>query len=301
MSLLNELKQQANQSAEVAADMREAQAGGGRLLPEGVSLAYLVEVVEFGEQPQEFDGKPKAPAREFRLGFQLLNPNFKNEDGTCPVISTFDTAESRNTKSRAFRLFKTMNWRNDHSRFAQMIGELFIVKVIHVKNKAGKTVHRLDLDSIAPPIDPTTGGTYTATVGIEEDKLRMFLWDVPSVAGWKSIFIDGTFDNGDSKNFLQEKCLTALDFEGSALQNMLLENNIEYKIPVKKAKTEAAVPDAAAPAPEATQAAAPAVPAATPPAAPAAAPAVAPAPVAAPAPTAEQAAEYFTPDLPVQQ
>lgn len=298
-SILEQLRQQANQSAEVAADMTEETkgGGGGRLLPAGVSLAYLVEVIEFGEQPQEFDGKPKAPAREFKLGFQLLNPAFANEDGSCPVISTFDLAESRNAKARAFKLFKTMNWRNNHSRFAQMIGELFIVKVIHVKNKAGKTVHRLDLDAVSPPIDAATGSTYTPPKPLDEKLLRLFLWDVPTVEGWNSIFIDGTRDDGESKNFLQNKCLSALDFEGSALQSMLLANNIAYQIPVKKDKTEAEVPDATAPA----------TPSAAPVAAPAEAPVATPAPVAAPtvapaaAPVINPADLPFEPDLPVQQ
>lgn len=298
-SILEQLRQQANQSAEVAADMTEETkgGGGGRLLPAGVSLAYLVEVIEFGEQPQEFDGKPKNPAREFKLGFQLLNPAFANEDGSCPVISTFDLAESRNAKARAFKLFKTMNWRNNHSRFAQMIGELFIVKVIHVKNKAGKTVHRLDLDAISPPIDAATGSTYTPPKPLDEKLLRLFLWDVPTVEGWNSIFIDGTRDDGESKNFLQNKCLSALDFEGSALQSMLLANNIAYQIPVKKDKTEAEVPDATAPA----------TPSAAPVAAPAEAPVATPAPVAAPAvapaaaPVINPADLPFEPDLPVQQ
>lgn len=299
-SILQQMQAQANQSAEVAANMTEETKGGGRLLPAGVSLAYLVEVVEFGEQPQEYDGKPKAPAREFRLGFQLLNPAFANDDGSCPVINTFDTAETRNTKSRAFKLFKTMNWRGNHSRFAQMIGELFILKVIHVKNKQGQIKARIDLDALQPPIDPTTGGTYAAPADrpLDEKLLRMFLWDVPTVEGWNSLHIEGTFDDGRSKNFLQEKCLSALDFEGSALQSMLLVNNIAYQIPVQKDKTEAAVPDAATPGtPQEAAEAAPAS-AAVATSTPAATPALQPA--AVPVATIPVAEVPFEPDLPAQ-
>lgn len=305
MSMIEQLRQQAAAAAAVAQDMTEEQkGGGGRLIPAGTTLAYLCEVIEFGEQPQEYDGKPKAPARDFQLGFQLLNPNMANEDGTCPVIRTFDLPETRSAKSKAFKLFKNMNWRSDHSRFAQMIGEMFILTVVHVTNQKTKKVSaRIDMDSVRAPLDAATGGVYAAPADrpLDEKLLRMFLWDVPSLEGWKSIHIDGTWDDGESKNKLQEKCLLALDFEGSALQNLLFANNVPYQIPVRKDKTEAAIPDAAGGAEAATPdvGTAEVAPAPVQPAQAAVAPVATPA--AAPIPLAEVP---FTPDadpaLPVQ-
>ena len=69
---LAKLKAEADLAASVAPDMNEAVKGGsGRLLPEGYALGRLVEYVEFGRQPQTFNGRAKEPALEFQLGFAL--------------------------------------------------------------------------------------------------------------------------------------------------------------------------------------------------------------------------------------
>jgi len=53
--------------AESGIDLNEAVkgGGGGRLLPEGYAFGRLVEYIEFGNQPQEFQGQAKDPALEF--------------------------------------------------------------------------------------------------------------------------------------------------------------------------------------------------------------------------------------------
>jgi hypothetical protein len=50
----------------------------------------------------------------------------------------------------------------------------------------------------------------------------MFLWDYPSKEAWDSLFIEGTWDDGKSKNMLQELCMSATNFDGSPLQQMLM-------------------------------------------------------------------------------
>ncbi len=56
----------------------------------------------------------------------------------------------------------------------------------------------------------------------------MLLWNAPSQEQWASIFIDGSYtreidgvEQTFSKNFLQEECLSASNFTGSALEGML--------------------------------------------------------------------------------
>lgn len=59
MSNLAELLALANAAAETGPDMNVAVkgGGGGRLLPEGYAFGTLIEYIEYGNQPQEFQGK----------------------------------------------------------------------------------------------------------------------------------------------------------------------------------------------------------------------------------------------------
>ena len=72
MSTLDLLKQQTVGIEDAYdVDMSETSkgGGGGRLLPAGYAMARLVEYIELGKQIETFQGKPKAPALQFRLGF----------------------------------------------------------------------------------------------------------------------------------------------------------------------------------------------------------------------------------------
>ena len=71
---IQNLLAQANAAAEASGiDMNEAVRGGqgARLLPAGWAFAQLVEVIELGNHPQEYQGKAKDPAAEVQLGFAL--------------------------------------------------------------------------------------------------------------------------------------------------------------------------------------------------------------------------------------
>ena len=268
--------------AESGVDLNEAVkgGGGGRLLPEGYAFGRLIEYIEFGNQPQEFQGQAKDPALEFTLGFALWGQGYQNDDGTPYTVRTYNTALSRNEKARAFKLFKLLNWKGTAKSFAQLLGEPFLVKIKHVpKSKTDpKIVSRIDLDGFLPPLDPVTRQPY----GIPEaadDLYRLFLWSRPTKEAWDSLYIEGEYE-GKSKNRIQEQILAALDFQGSPLQQLLMASGVT------------ALPTAAPALP-----AAPAVAAVAPVAAPAAAaPVVAPAPVAAPvAPAAVPAAPLAVP------
>ena len=230
-------------------DMNEAQkGGGGRLLPEGYALGRLCEYVEFGVQPQEYDGKAKPAAPEFRLGFALVGEGYENEDGTPYVVRTFNIAESRNDKAKAFKLFKKLNWDGTKKNFAQLLGAHFLVKITHVENKqTKKKSSRIDLDGFLPPMDQLSKKPYPAPE-VPEELWKLFLWDKPTVAGWNSLHIEGTNDEGKSKNYLQETILSAENFEGSPLQQMLLGANIalpevaEKPVPEQEAAAAPAAP-----------------------------------------------------------
>ena len=232
--------------AESGIDMNESVkgGGGGRLLPEGYAFGRLVEYIEFGKQPQEFQGQSKDPALEFTLGFALTGEGYQNDDGTPYVVRTYNTAMSRNEKSRAFKLFKALNWKGTAKSFAQLLGETFLVKIKQVpKSKTDpKIVSRIDLDGFLPPLDPVTRQPYPIAEAPDE-MYRLFLWSRPTKEAWDSLYIEGEYD-GKSKNRVQEQILAALDFQGSPLQQLLMSSGVTA-LPTEATATPVAAPVAA--------------------------------------------------------
>lgn len=221
----------ANQAAETGPDMNEVKKGGGaRLLPEGWAFARFVEYIEFGNQPQEFNGQAKEPAPEAQIGFALYDTadrKYSNDDGSPYIIRPYSFALHQNEKARAHKLFVAMNWKRTAKNFPQMLGQDFLVYIGHYdKSKTDKTkVSRIDLDKIFPALDQMTSQPLPVPPAREED-VAIFLWDYPTKEAWDSLFREGTFDDGKSKNTLQEKCMCATNFEGSELQALLMGSGV---------------------------------------------------------------------------
>jgi hypothetical protein len=269
---LEELRALAEQeAAESAVDMNVAvSGGGGRLLPEGYAFGQVVEYIEFGMQPQEFGGKAKAPAIEYTMGFALWGQTANGETyhdaatGAPYIIRTYNQAIGQNEKSGAFKLFKALNWKGNKKNFAQFIGEKFLVKIVHkAKSKTDATiVSRIDPTGFLPPLDPVTRQPY-AIPDAADDVYRMFIWGRPTKAAWDSLYVEGTYDAKDgkpaqSKNRIQETILAALDFQGSPLQQLLLNNGVT-SLPASPVAALPATPAVVAPVAAAPAAVAPVV------------------------------------------
>lgn len=244
---LAEIRALAAAAKETAVDMTEMQKGGDgpKLLPEGYSLAYVTGVVEYGLQPQEFEGKPTADADEVQLEFALLDEGYAAEDGTPYVVRTYPFKVSRTAKSNAFKMFKALNWQNQHTAWIDLLGELIMVKIVQYDDSQKKKRSKIDTTGFLPPVDLRTKKPYPAAP-LDESLLRVFLWDQPSIECWDLLHIEGTTDAGKSKNFLQEKLLSAKNFAGSALEELLLGNGIKFTIPKPVVKANAAEADKAA-------------------------------------------------------
>lgn len=234
---MQEMLALANEAAAEGPNMNEAVKGGtSRLLPAGYAFARLVEVVELGNHAQEFQGQKKDPAPEIQLGFALYNTAdrvYQNEDGTPYIIRPYSFALSQNDKARAFLLFKALNWKGTATSFGQMLGQAFLAKIVHeAKSKTDATiVSRLDLKGFLPPLDAASGMPYPvpeATI----DLMRLFLWARPTKGAWDALYVAGQYEAKDgkpaqSKNFTQEKIMSALNFEGSPLQQLLMASGIQ--------------------------------------------------------------------------
>lgn len=204
----------------VGIDMSQAKKAESFLFPEGAAIGRFVEYIEFGMQPQEFQGKAKPAKMNIRLGFALYGEGYAKEDGTPRVISSFDFPLDNSEKSKAYTIFSRMNAKKLYKNFGQMIGDLFIVNIKHKVDSKGIVRANLDLSAIGPAIDPMTRKPYQMP-DAPDNLYRVFLWNNPTPEMWESLYIEGNKDDGSTKNFLQEKCLNALDYQGSKLQEML--------------------------------------------------------------------------------
>lgn len=295
---VEELLALANEAAEQAeVDMSETQSGGfSKLYPEGYAFARLVEYVELGKHTEEFQGKVKQPALTFRMGFAIWGKppgqeeTFHNEDGSPGLIRTYDMRISNNEKSGAKIAFDRMNYKGKAKQFYQFIGAPFLIHIIRKANKDSTKPPRnqIVLKDTLPPHDPATGTPYNIAEA-PADLYRLFLWNKPTKQGWDSLFIEGQTDAGKSKNFIQEKCMAALDFPGSPLEQMLSGAG---DLPSPEQLSEKAPETPAAPQAEQPAPAAPSTPAAPAPEAPAA-------PVAPEAPAAPVADVPVPPAPPV--
>lgn len=286
---MQELLDLANEAAQEGPNMNEAVKGGtSRLLPAGYAFARLVEVVELGNHAQEFQGQKKDPAPEIQLGFALYNTAdrvYQNEDGTPYIIRPYSFALSQNDKARAFLLFKALNWKGTKTSFGQLLGQAFLAKIVHeAKSKTDATiVSRLDLKGFLPPLDAASGMPYPVPEATM-DLMRLFLWARPTKGAWDALYVAGQYDAKDgkpaqSKNFTQEKIMSALNFDGSPLQQLLMASGIQA-LPTATVAAVAALPTGAV-LPQPAVTAAPVV-AAVVPLAPSAAIAVAPVTAAIP-------------------
>lgn len=271
----------AAETAEVDLSQVSKGGGGGKLYPAGYAFARFVRYIEFGMHPQEYQGKAKDPAMEFRMGFALFGDGYQNEDGTPGFISTYDMKLSNNEKASTKIIFDKMNWKNDPNikHFAQMLGQAFLVKIEHkdIKDQPGKKRSVLNLKETLPPIDVVSKQPYPIPQ-VDDELLELFLWQHPTKEAWDALYIEGTNETtGKSKNFLQEKCLQALDFPGSPLEQ-LLRGSGNLPSPEQLAAMAPAAPYVAQTQATPSTPTAPAIPAASAPVAP-----VAPVPPQAPA------------------
>jgi len=215
LNILNSLINDVIATQDVAMDEISTGGAGGGLMPEGYAMARLCKYIELGKQPQEYNGKAKAPADEVQIGFKLYGGEYEGR-----FIGTFDLALSNNEKAGAKVLFDRLNWKGDLKHFAQALGRGFLVPIKVVENRQKKQVNRLDTKGILPPIDPVSKAMYPIPE-LDTKDLRYFFFNKPTKETWDALFVEGNWDDGGSKNKVQEKILSALNYPGSALEQLL--------------------------------------------------------------------------------
>lgn len=223
LTTLQQMQQAAEAAAASAVDMNIAQKGGGGILyPAGYCFARLVEVLELGNHVTSYQGVAKDPAPQVRIGFAIFGEGYQGEDGKPGYIRTYDLTMSANEKAKTFKLFKKLNYKGQAKTFAQLLDQTYLLKINHSTSKAvgAKPRSVIDLEGFLPPNDPVTKQPYPIP-DAPDSMYRLFLWDMPTQQMWDSLFMEGSFDDGNTKNTIQDQIMKATDFPGSALEQLL--------------------------------------------------------------------------------
>jgi hypothetical protein len=251
-----------------------AKSGGGDYKPlaAGPCRLRLVGYIETGKHTKMWQGKLKTSPKVILL-FEVSGPRHppREFDGVkYPNIIAINENLSLSDKANFFKLFTRMNFAGDAQHMAQLLGRAFKGEIYHRTWKGADQKERIEAElrnndgySIAPPRveDPETGDYVQLNVAPALAPTRCFIWDYADKDQWDSVFIDGEWaaqvdaagtvtKPAKSKNVYQAAIMSAENFQGSVIQQMLIANGARLDIPdVDNAEQE---PEQGAQAPAST-------------------------------------------------
>lgn len=246
--------------AETGPDLNKTGGGGGEYVPpaEGPVRLRFVGYIETGVHTTDspkYGVKSKAKATLlFELSGPKHEPKVLDDGRKVPYIISIELNVGTHEKSLYGKLFRQMAKEYPGStHFTHLLGEAFLGTVKHrtfkrrdgsegvvaeLKDESGYTIRGTTFT------DPETGDLRRIKVGDPISEPRVFVWDYATEEYWDSLFIDGTYDNGDSKNKWQEKIKAADNFVGSPIYNILSEAGREDElVPAPKGERTAETSD----------------------------------------------------------
>lgn len=232
--------------------------GGGDYDPpaKGPTRLRFIAYVELGKQNGSYMGKPTIKEK-VQLVFELSGKNHAPrilDDGTkIPHRISIEVNFSLNDKAALFKLFQRLNYKQEATHIAQLLGQAYKGEVFHreYKRNDGKMGIAAELDnkaegySIAPPRvedDEVDGGWRVLEVAPATTPIKCFLWGHADKEQWDSLFIEGEYperkdDKGvvtakaKSKNVLQNKIKAAANFIGSPMHELLVSSGQPLDLP----------------------------------------------------------------------
>lgn len=241
---LKKIRALAEQAAENGPDYNN-QSGGGDYIPPaaGTTRLRFIEYVELGvhtTNSKQYGPKTKPRAQ---FGFELSGPKHppKEIDGKLyPYVIRFEEPIGSGAKNNYSKLFKIMVADFPGAKnFGQLLGNAYLGEVFHREYESGGAKRiAAELKSRDKGIgikstlyeDPKTGELQRIKVDMPLSGYRYLEWANATVDMWDSIFIDGTFDDGKTKNKVQEKVKAAENFVGSPVYNALIEEGREAEL-----------------------------------------------------------------------
>lgn len=241
-------------------DMTKAATGGGNdYVPPaaGPGLCRFVGYVEIGKHKTSYKGQAKL-TNMVQLVFELVgkrHPPQQMGDSLLPYRITMNLNLSLSEKAGFFKLFQRMNYNQEAQHMVELLGKGFKCEVFHDEWTDRKGNKRIDAQLRAPD------GSYAVFAPRKEDEdsetgwvsiavpeatseLRCFLWNYADKQQWDGLFIEGEYPErkdektgevtakARSKNVLQNKIKSAVNFGGSPLHILLLEQGgVDLSVP----------------------------------------------------------------------
>lgn len=240
--------------AETGKDLTKPTAIGEGFAPpaEGPTRLRLVSYIETGVHRTVFKGSPKIKPRcevTFELSGPKHEPKVLESGEKIPFRITVKEVVGTTAKNGYIKLFNALNTDGTAKNFVDLLLDgawRGIVSHFKFKGNDGqdRIVAQLKKDGayqIMPVSfeDPETGEVRTVAVPPAITAPRVFLWDYADLDQWDSLFIDGTRDDGTSKNYIQEKIKSAENFVGSPIYNLLIEAGREAEtVPAGKVEKD---------------------------------------------------------------
>lgn len=238
---------------QLAADshnMHNTSSGGNHvLLEDGSYPGYLCQYVELGSHADEYEGKVTGVFPNIAWGVAIF-PDEVDEPDNYIILDNgsfrFGMPVKTGEKSAAVRMFRGLNVTNDPSltHIAQFLGEPRLFKVVKKKNKQGKEYNNIDWAGTTLAVEGRGKNARQIELNmVKETDARMFFWDNPTAEDWDNLYIEpksGERDDGtkyEVTNFIQNMIVSAKNFEGSALQEMLEGSDFDWDA-FNKAKAE---------------------------------------------------------------
>lgn len=240
----------------------ETGGGGGDYTPpaEGLVRLRLIGYVELGKHTTEWQGKKK-DSPFVRCYFEASGPKHqpKDIDGTLyPHILVVEEKLSFNDKANWPKLFAKLNYAKDATHPVELLGRPYLANIRHKKwARAGEDKSKpetwtgVDVSiraedgsyTLRSPslvqVNPETDAEYVQVVKVADalTPIKAFLWDNPDIEQWQSLFIEGEYPErkdkdgkvtkkASSKNVIQAKIKSAVNFAGSPINHLLVEKGI---------------------------------------------------------------------------
>lgn len=228
---------------EQGVDLTVAKSGGGDfpVAASGVCRVRLVGYQEWGIHTSEWKGVKKHKPR-CTLTFELsgpLHPPIELEDGRkIPHVIRVDEVIGFNEKNGYMKIFAQLKVDYPNAtNFFELIGCAWRATVVHPKPKK-------EGGRIWPKLRDANGYTFKsktyqneetgepAEVKVAEALTTPFVfpWDFAELADWDALYIEGAYDDGSTKNKLQEKIKRAQNFDGSPIFLALMEAGREAEL-----------------------------------------------------------------------
>jgi hypothetical protein len=265
---LNRINELAEEQAAQGQDLNKPQSGGGDYVPPAAGQTRLrfVKYVETGVHSTKgmnntVKTKPRADI-VFELSGPKHPPKVLDDGRKIPHLIVINEVVGGHMKNNYIKLFKAMAAAYPGAKnYAQLLGKEFLGTVYHREWKradgsVGVSAELKAKDSgfsirSTQYEDPESTEIRRIKVDQALTPFALFLWDRPDLDQWDSIYVPGEYDDGNTKNKVQEKIKAAENFTGSPIYDVLVEaGRADELIPAPKFDRKSDNDDQPAPPPE---------------------------------------------------